>query len=255
MIFIYRFRFIIFSLAFSQLIATLGFVPVTRASSLMPPANEYAIEFHPPLDRGAPDVKMGGAHRCSPSRFTPLIPLDTSRDYRGLTPNFGLTIRPNPTFWLQIRSGMEEMYFDIYEWDTQGRRWGELIYETSSDLPGTYGILSISLPSDVALEVGKTYHWYLDVLKSGEIASKSGWIERVEVSSGLSSQIVSAETSLDRARVYAEAGIWHEAFDILVRERRFADTPELEAEWEELLQSALGGSMPLPEFYEVSKCL
>ena len=104
MIFIYRFRFTIFSLAFSQLIATLGFVPVTRASSLMPPANEYAIEFHPPENRGAPDGKARGAHRCSPSRFTPFVPLDTSRDYSPLPPLFGLTIRPNPTFWLQIRS-------------------------------------------------------------------------------------------------------------------------------------------------------
>ena len=236
-------RSTIFSVALSQLIAILGFAPVTRAFSVMPPANEYAIEFHHPEDRGAPDVAVGGVTRCG-SKFTPLLPYDVSKDYGDfLRLHFSLTVRPNPTFWLRTLKTMSEMYFYIYEYDTEGRgQDGELIYETSLDVPSRESFFSIPVPPDVALEPGKTYRWYMDGLignyLTAEIVSYSGWIERVEVSPTLRKQLVLANTPLDRARVYAEAGIWHDAFDILVQERRLGDTPELEAEWKEFLMSA-----------------
>ena len=236
-------RSTIVSVVLSQLIAILGFAPVTRASSVMPPANEYALEFHPPLDRGAPDVTFGGYPRCG-SKFTPLIPRDASKDYGELyPPHFSLTVRSNPTFWLRTLKTMSEMYFEIVEYDTEGRGTdGKVIYETSLELAGVESFVSIPVPPGVALEPGKTYGWYMDgVMGDGasiEIVTDSGWIERVEVSPTLRKQLVLADTPLDRARVYAEAGIWHDAFEILVQERRLGDTPELEAEWKEFLMSA-----------------
>ena len=236
-------RSTIVSVVLSQLIATLGFAPVTRASSMMPPANEYAIEFHPPLDRGAPDVAVGGGPRCG-FKFTPLLPHDASKDYGEISPpHFSLTVRPNPTFWLRTVKRMSEIDFYIYEYDTEGRgKDGELIYETLLDVPGGESFFSIPVPPDVALEPGKIYRWYMDVVMgdgaSIEVLGNSGWIERIEVSPTLRKQLVGAETPLDRARVYAETGIWHDAFEILVQERRLGDTPELEAEWKEFLMSA-----------------
>ncbi|WP_264322741.1 DUF928 domain-containing protein [Zarconia navalis] len=239
--------FAIFSVAFSQLIATLGFAPATRASSLVPPSNEYAIEFHPPENRGAPDVAVGGATRCLP-QFTPLVPHDFSKDYGDLSsPHFGLTVRPNPTFFVSLDSRkIQEIYFEIYEYDTEERgNDGDLVYETSREFNGLerrqQGAIGINLPPDVTLESGKLYRWYLDAVTGGdavEVVSDSGWIERVEVSPDLGWQLITAKTPLDRAQVYAEAGIWHDAFDILARERRLDDTRELKEEWEELLTSA-----------------
>ena len=222
---------------------------------MMPLGNEYAIEFNPP-DLSRVDVPYAQL-RCRMSEFTPFVPRSTTRDYS--TPPFGLTVRPDPVFWFQISQNMTEMYFEISEYDTEGRgKDSELIYETSLDLSGKDGIIRVPVPLDIALETGMTYQWYIHVWvgrESIDSHQKSGWIERVEVSPELSNQLARAQTSLDRARVYAEAGIWHDAFDILTQERYWVDTPELKAEWEELLQSVFGESIPLPKFYEVSKCL
>lgn len=64
-----------------------------------------------------------------------------------------------------------------------------------------------------------------------------GWIERLETSPELATQLASAETAIDRARIYAEAGIWYDAIETLTRELQGADTPELKAQWESLLAS------------------
>ena len=226
--------------------------------------NEYAIEFNHPVDRGAPDVVIGGATRCPPSfSFTPLIPIDTSRDYGDISPPyFSLTVRPNPTFWLHVPKNVTEIVFEIFEYDTAGREGrgkdGALIYSTFLDVPNADSFVSFSLPSDVDLQPGKIYRWYMDVVvghgRDLEIVSTPGWIGRVEVSPELGRELARVETPLDRARVYAEAGIWHDAFEILVQEERLEDTPELEAEWEELLRSALGEQLPLPDVRGFLKC-
>ena len=235
-------RSTIFSVALSQLIATLGFATVTRASSVMPAANEYAIEFHHPEDRGAPDVAVGGSPRCG-SKFTPLLPHDASKDYGEISPPyFSLTVRPNPTFWLHFPENVAEVLFEIVEYDTDGRgKDGDVIYSTIMKLPNADRFVSFPLPGDVVLEPGKIYRWYLDAAvgyNAVEVVSQTGWIERVEVSPTLRKQLVLAKTPLDRAQVYAEAGIWHDAIEILVQERRLGDSPELEAEWKEFLMSA-----------------
>jgi hypothetical protein len=115
--------------------------------------------------------------------------------------------------------------------------YDRVVYETNFKLSETAGIISIRLPPEVQLQAGKTYQWYIEVDYLGSAEAILGWIDRVETSPELATQLASAETATDRARIYAEAGIWYDAIDTLTQERKVADTPELKAQWESLLTS------------------
>ena len=215
---------------------------VSNPNSVIPQTWQLS-QFNPP-DRGAPDVAVGGATRGELCGVTPLIPKDTSKDYGEINPPyFGLTVTDRPTFFWHIEKKIaQEVFFEVYEYNTEGRgKDGQLVYTTNFDVTATPGVLSTKLPPSSGLEEGKTYRWYLDIVcgsdSSVEIASTSGWVERVEASPELSSRLVRAETAEARSGVYAEVGIWFDALNILGQERIAADTDALKIGWENLLES------------------
>ncbi|MBE9039284.1 DUF928 domain-containing protein [Oscillatoriales cyanobacterium LEGE 11467] len=232
-----------------ELAIAAGFSAPVRANSAISTPNSaipqtwQLSQFNPP-DRGAPDVAVGGATRGELCGVTPLIPKDTSKDYGEINPPyFGLTVAERPTFFFHIEKQIaQEVFFEVYEYNTEGRgKDGQLIYETNFSVSATPGILSTKLPPSSDLEAGKTYRWYLDIVcgndSSVEVASTSGWVERVDATPELSSKLVRADTTEARSQVYADTGIWFDALNILGQERIAADTDTLKTEWENLLEA------------------
>jgi Domain of Unknown Function (DUF928) len=199
------------------------------------------IQFNPP-DREPPSKDLGGQTRCPlEGSFQPLVYKVRDSLDSGSSPYFfGLTVGERPTFYFNnIRlEGQTPVYFALFESNPESPgHYDRVVYETNLKLSDTAGVISISLPSEVQLQVGKTYQWYIEVDYLGSAEAILGWIERVETSPELATQLASAETAIDRAKIYAEAGIWYDAIDTLTQERKVADTPELKAQWESLLTS------------------
>ncbi len=226
-------------------------LPATIAASSISPAHAgvssssvgdrqvlIVSQFNPP-DRGAPVNTTGGASRGS--CVESLMPTDANNIY------FGLTVAAQPTFYWKINNSKgQTVYFEVQEYTNPSeRQTGEdaykSVYQTEFTLPNTSGIMSFNLPPDIALEEGKAYKWYMDVdcdPTYGDLRSAEGWVERTSPSLTVQRQLGTASAPIDRSQRYAEAGIWFDALDALAQARLTADTPELQSNWQALIQEA-----------------
>jgi Domain of Unknown Function (DUF928) len=201
-------------------------------------------QFNPP-DRGAPTTAVGGATRGEPLCGEVLALSPEVIDQEGKNAYLGLTVSSQPSLLFYTKGTKEysnaEVTFVLTDLNGPGKTDNQDIYETTFNLPDQVGTLAIDLPSDVALEEGKSYEWYMEMSCSQnavEIGWMNGFIERVAETPTLKNDLVMAKTAVDRSTVYGDAGIWFEALNVLAEERRTADTPELENSWKELLQYA-----------------
>lgn len=194
---------------------------------------EIAQTFRPP-DRGAPAETEGAGTRGSScvalnerNKLKPLIP----------TANIGLTVSEYPTFFGYIpKSTAQQGEFVLKDQNNQ------LIYRTIVPLPSQPGIISISLPTNKRLEIGKLYQWSFVLIcdpddRSDSVFSPPAWIERIEESESLAAQIKNA-TPETLPAVYADAGIWYDA--VASRVKLLPSQPETEWQqnWEQLLTTA-----------------
>lgn len=194
--------------------------------------------FKPP-SRGTAPPSAGGATRgesClrGDKQLTSLIPQS----------RLGLTYSSNPTFyWYIPQSPAKTAKFLILNSDDT-----EVVYETTVTLPSQAGIVSFTLPEkEISLPVGKQYHWYLVVgcsqIDQSANPSVEGWVERVAPAAAVSRQLQRATTK-ERARIYAENGIWHEAVTTLAK-LRLTNSKDIQtiAGWDELLKSVNLGAI------------
>ncbi|MCL1469875.1 DUF928 domain-containing protein [Argonema antarcticum] len=198
-------------------------------------------EYEPPKGIGAPPTVPGGSRsgkKCdqdanvSQPGLTPIIP-DAS-----LANGLGLTVSENPQFFVYVpqtlAGSVEFVLKDEEEKD---------LYRANLPINGKAGIVGLSLPTNtVKLEVGKNYHWYFSIICNPRNRRKDltvdGWSRRVEMPANLVDKLKSS-SERDRANLYAQNGIWHEAVSTLAEERRKApNDSELAAEWKKLLESA-----------------
>lgn len=202
-----------------------------------------AIEFNPPInqrDDNPPPGEVDGGTRSSLFQqgkpLTALVP----------ETQFGLTVAEYPTFFVYVpsTSGQQGVFVLLDENE-------EIVYETILTLPGTNGVISVSLPTtDVdPLEIDKTYHWYFGIINDPDDRSKDrlveGWVQRIEPNPTLVSQLDETAPQ-EHPALYAAAGIWHEALATLAELRRSnPDDAMLASQWEQLLQSE---SVELDEF-------
>lgn len=83
------------------------------------------------------------------------------------------------------------------------------------------GIMRVDLPPDAPeLAVGKEYRWSVTVAcnpnrPSDYVAFNQSFVARVAPTSDLSRQLAAAKTTLERARTYAQKGLWYEALGSL----------------------------------------
>ncbi len=154
--------------------------------------------------------------------------------------NYGLTVAERPNFWFYLpKTSARQAILSIKE-EGNNPHW-----QQSINLKGETGIIGIKLSDDApALEIGKNYQWAI-ILVCGNKPNPNdpfvtAWIKRVDESINNSSQGERRRlppTGLEKANVYAQKGIWYDALDILIAERKSSwdNWSEL---WMKYLQSA-----------------
>jgi hypothetical protein len=214
------------------------------------PEWKVSLEFPEEQNVGQPPNTAGAGTRTdfcpneNPEGKMPLTGLMPRNPLTNRPVNQTLTVAANPTFFVYVpETTAESVKFWLF--DDQDNK----VYETSLQLPtvlssdvssssvSTPGIVKVSLPANVSLETGKTYHWQFQLNcppNDGDASSNplvEGWIQRTELSSDLKTKIEQA-TPLEQAKLYAKARIWSEALMLAAQLR--SSHP---AEWEELLKS------------------
>jgi hypothetical protein len=173
----------------------------------------------PPPDQGAPGGRSRGGSGRGPCQnyqsLTALVPVT-----KGTTKDFvwGLTVSEHPTFWFDVPERLTaQVPVEFVLQDTADN----YVYKQKFTVPETSaGIVKFSVPSTVPpLEVGKRYNWtfsiYCDPESPSAAVSVRGSVQRVALDPALESQLEAAKTPLERAALYANKGIWHDALTTL----------------------------------------
>jgi len=182
--------------------------------------------------RGRP-IKRGGTG--SRGDCPPVDVLTT-----GLIPekNVGLTVDESPSFWFFVPYKRTDT--PIGEFVLQDETNND-VYRTNFTLPNTPGVVSLKLPSTVALAVNTDYQWYFKLYCSKQQLSNPifvhGWVQRIPLKPELASLLKSATTPRQRIAIYAENGIWYSALSELAN-LRLAEpkNPIFANDWANLLQ-------------------
>jgi hypothetical protein len=194
-----------------------------------------SVTFNPPGE-DKPKQSSGGASRggqCPRDDrqikpyITALIP----------TSELGLTIEERPTLFVYVpETPARKAFFSLHDESEITH------YQTFIDLSDRSGVIAISLPSDApALLTGKEYKWSFVLMCDNLLRPDSplveGYIKKITPNSVLSQRLEEA-TSLERAKLYGEAGIWYETIATLAQLRiSNPDDTKLITVWEELLNS------------------
>lgn len=211
-----------------------------------PTSNVKQVTFEPRRDQPAPKTTVGGGRRndgrCPQDRQGSEQPSATKSLDQLLTPLLRspitdpqLTVSPRPTFLVYVpqtsATGMELTL----------ERDGEGIYQTTVNLTGTPGIVSIQLPANAPeLEMGKDYKWLVSMVcgsGSPEDSFVEGSVRRIQPDSTLS-QIDQAKP-LDKVALYAKNGVWFDTVATLAALRQAQpNDPQVASAWENLLKDA-----------------
>ena len=191
-------------------------------SAPAPPSGSTSYPAPPP-GRGEGGRAEPSCNQQSKIPLTVLMP----------TSNVGTTVAANPTFfWYVPKTTAETAEFVIVDNNRND------VYRTTFALSGTPGVVQLHLPATVSLKVGKNYLWQFEIIcnplnrQTKDKKYVQGLVQRVEMKPTLKTQLDYATTPLQKAKLYAEAGIWHESLTILAQVRSYRPT-----EWEELLKS------------------
>ncbi|MFB2876388.1 DUF928 domain-containing protein [Floridanema aerugineum] len=122
-------------------------------------------------------------------------------------------VSPYPTLaWFLPVSPQYKTEFSLYEYSSNGTI--NLIKKI--ELKSSPGINKLSLPKDTpGLTVGKTYLWQIAVICNENYPSsdlvKKAEIEVVELPSNVKMSLDAVKNPLQRADIYANAGLWYDA--------------------------------------------
>ena len=187
-------------------------------------------QFKPP-NLGAPRTTAGGAVR-SGSCLTEKMSL------MALVPptKIALTTEAHPTFFFYLpKTVAQSAEFVLKDVDDKD------VYRAKVPLSKT-GLVSFRLPEDApALEEGKDYQWYFNVIcKPSDRLQDSfitAWVQRVKPNETLAQSLKTAATR-QRPNLFAQAGIWQDTLTTLAELRRANPTDaSLMSEWDALLKS------------------
>ena len=122
----------------------------------------------------------------------------------------------------------------------------ELVYETLLKTTDRAGIIALELPAKLqqaALNTNENYHWYLSMICNQQKRSHDivveGWLRRIEMEPAISQKLQNANP-LEKANLYQQQGIWHDALSVVAQAQKTSSYPgSAQAKWTELLD-ALG---------------
>ena len=144
----------------------------------------------------------------------------TTLDFIALAPQqyIAETLSTEPTLtWFVPAEEAFQMEFDIYELvEGQSRLQIVDVKEDISLESSRYGYMSYTIPADFGLKVGSTYFWRATLICNPDVRSGDmlvgGEFKIVSRSEGLS---LAEGDTVQQARQYAEAGLWHDAMALL----------------------------------------
>jgi Domain of Unknown Function (DUF928) len=161
--------------------------------------------------------KTGSSGPCSAEQniipVVPITPVSTDFIYRRSD-----TTKSHPSFWFYIpHSSVVSAEFTLTEWKKT-----ESIYASSISISQTPGIIRIQIPEEAkSLQEEKWYEAKLSLrvrCRPGapvKTEFKRSWIRRRPLNSALDRQINQAQSALQKAVVYADAGFWYDALKVL----------------------------------------
>jgi Domain of Unknown Function (DUF928) len=194
--------------------------------------NSASAQKFVPKNRGLPGRREGGGTRgaClnSKGNLTAVMPMSNS----------GLTTSSHPTFsWYVPETQATMAEFILLDRNDQE------VYQTTFQITGKAGIMSLTLPNTTTmptLKADQQYRWKFAIACDNSDASNDmmteGWIERVNLSSELQAKL-SGKSPTEKASLYASEGIWYDALQILADLRRSQPTSATQGAWQNLLQS------------------
>lgn len=194
--------------------------------------NSASAQKFVPKNRGLPGRREGGGTRgaClnSKGNLTAVMPISNS----------GLTTSSHPTFsWYVPETEPTMAEFVLLDRNDQE------IYQTTFQVTGKAGIMSLTLPTTTTmptLKADQQYRWKFAIACDNSDASNDmmteGWVERVTPSRELQAKLV-GKSPAEQASLYAAEGIWYDAVQILADLRRSQPTSATQANWQNLLQS------------------
>ncbi|MDY6782058.1 MAG: DUF928 domain-containing protein [Cyanobacteriota bacterium] len=204
---------------------------LTRAAFARPAetATEKSL-FALPVDSKPRRSQGSGARGCAQGDLSEVTLLIPSKEV------VGQTVSARPAFFWQVSQPVSEpIKFAITHPDAI-----EPLYETQVKA-SEGGIVKVQLPADLPeLVPGQPYAWTVSLICNERRPSAnpfySTWIERVPMETRLEDQLAAATSDRDRARIYAEAGAWYDALNLLYQAKEEnPDDPQIQADWLALL--------------------
>ncbi|MEO0457327.1 MAG: DUF928 domain-containing protein [Cyanobacteria bacterium P01_A01_bin.114] len=173
-----------------------------------------------PAPRGIPAQRASGGTRGEPPAFC----TTGDQPMTAVSPveNLGFTTEGYPEFqWYMPENTVSHLEFWLYEADTE-TGVDSPIYQTVFVTSGAEGIATLQLPDTAGLpplEVGQTYHWtvsaHCDIDAMQADMFVDGWVERVEATPALQTQMAEAASDIERATIAADNSLWFDAIQLL----------------------------------------
>lgn len=228
----------------------------THENFLISQATRSRIRFVPPPNRNPRRSQGAGSRGCDESLpgdlVTLLIP---SKEYAGQT------VSSHPSFFLHLSKSVSvPMVFTLTKSGVP-----QPLYRKQIDSPQS-GLIQIEMPKDrPELVPGQVYQWSVALVCYPKRPSSnpffSSWIERIPTTPALQQQLAavsakrnsprrslssrdtastskaSPQENRDRAAIYAEAGLWYDAIDALVKARMAnPNDPSTQADFRALME-------------------
>jgi hypothetical protein len=191
------------------------------------------IVYTPPKDVGTPKNTVGGLSRGECKEVKCLMALMPNTN-SGVD-HFPQTVSAYPVFFFNAPKFSGQAEFRLYEVSTQAAP--KRIYKKRFPIETQPGIISFRMPLDAPeLQVGKFYRWEF-AWNNPSNSTCVGVVRRVELNRTVSQQLEKAKP-IDKAAIYAQAGVWFEVVETLAEARRDRpDAADLMTEWSDLLKS------------------
>jgi hypothetical protein len=230
-------------LAFAFFCFTLLLTDFTSVQAQRPLTNQVSnrrVSFiQPPPRQGTPKGTVPAGSRGCPQLtqkpMTALVPVTQQAD--GTQLRWALTSEDHPTFWFYVP--YESQLISNAKFSLRDRT-NQTLYETTVTLTKTPGVIGISLPKTAPrLENNQWYRLYLFTNISCQPNTPlekdfaEAWVKREALTPTLLSQLEKA-TTLEKAILYAQNGIWSEAIATVAELHR---TNPQDTQWNSLLQS------------------
>ncbi len=179
------------------------------------------VVYPPTEDRGAPSRTKGSGSRDGCGEY---VASSETAKLTALTPvnNITTTVDPHPTLYFYVPSVQQaQAELTIYDWTNRVRT---PVYQTQLSLKQTPGIVKVTIPETVELKSDQIYAWNFSIYCGSNSAQidqyVDGWLERVTLSAQQQTQLQHLQQQpLAIAQLYAEAGVWSNALDILAQMR------------------------------------